>query len=156
MGLHHDILPYLVEICVSIHDECGVVLIGSVARGTERMNSDIDLNIIFPRDECPLHRSPYVDDDNCWQLKLKDHVQEIRIDVAWETQTALLERLYGEDVVNCWPFSNGQVLHDPYEIAAPCLTIAQNWFASHADVASRYEAAYAAAKNKWLREHGNL
>jgi len=156
MGLHQDILPYLVDICASIHDQCGVVLIGSVARGTERTDSDIDLNIIFPRDEYPLNQSPYVDDDNRWQLRMKDHVQGIRVDVAWETERALLERLDGEEVINCWPFSTGKILHDSGEIAGPCLDIAKTWFADHPDVASRYEAEYAEAKRRQMRQRGNL
>lgn len=82
MGLHHDILEHLVSRCAAIHEECGVVLIGSVARGAERTDSDIDLNIIFPRDECPLGRSPYVDDHNRWQLRVRDELQGIRIDIV--------------------------------------------------------------------------
>ena len=146
MGLHQEILPQLVGICASIHSECGVVLIGSVARGMERANSDVDLNILFPGDECPLGLSPYVAADNRWQLKVKDVIQGIRIDVAWETEQALAERLNGDGVANCWPFANGKVLRDPCGIVGPCLELARKWFAVHPEIAARYESEYAAAK----------
>jgi hypothetical protein len=117
----------------------------------ERSNSDVDLNILFPGDECPLGRSPYVAADNRWQLKVKDVIQGIRIDVAWETEQALGERLNGDGVANCWPFANGRVLHDPCGIAERCLNVAMQWFDDHRDVAARHEADYAAGKAEQLR-----
>lgn len=154
MSLHQNILPQLVEVCRSIHEKCGVVLIGSVARGTERADSDIDLNLIFPRDECPLNRSSYVEEDNRWQLRLKDQVEGIRIDVAWETQHVLFDRLKSKAITDCWPFSNGLILHDPCVIATPCLNMAKKWFAEHPDVTSHYQTVYAAAKHNQMRERG--
>lgn len=148
MGRHREIIPQLVDVCVSIHDGCGVVLIGSVARGDERPESDIDLNIVFPGDDCPVREGSYVDDDNRWQLVVRDVVDGIRVDVAWETQSALLRRLRSNDVLKCWPFSNGLVLHDPLDIATPCLRIAKQWYRRHADVAERFEREYAEAKRR--------
>lgn len=146
MGRHQDAIPHLVGVCSQIHESCGVVLIGSVARGAERPDSDIDLNIIFPGDVCPIGQHPYIDYDNRWQLMIKDAVDGIRIDVAWETECALLDRLRSDDVLNCWPFSNGRVLYDPSNVAAPCLHIAKHWYSRHPEIAARYEAAYAEAK----------
>ncbi len=146
MVRHQDIIPHLVDECASIHEGCSLVLIGSVARRTERPDSDIDINIIFPGDDCPVGRHGYVGDDNRWQLVVKDIVQGIRVDVAWETERALLNRLQSDDVLNCWPFSHGRVLHDPRNIASPALRIAKQWYRDHPEVAQRYESAYAEAK----------
>ncbi len=151
MSRHHEIIPHLLEVCSSIHNDCGVVLIGSVARGTERPESDIDLNIIFPEDVCPVRQDSYIDDDNRWQLVIKDNVQGIRVDVAWETRFALLKRLRSDDVLNCWPFSNGRILHDPCNVAAPCLAIAKEWYREHPEVAARYESEYVEAKRRQRR-----
>jgi predicted nucleotidyltransferase len=151
MGRHQEILPQLVEICTAIDPECGVVLIGSVARGVERANSDIDLNILFPGDECVVGVHRYIAADNRWQLQVKDQIEGIRIDVAWETEQALLERVSGDGAACCWPFSQGQVLYDPLGVAARPLNIAQAWFAAHRAVAERYEAEYAAAKAEQRR-----
>jgi len=150
MGLHQEILPQVLGTCASIHEECGVVLIGSVARDAARPDSDLDLNIIFPRDECPLGMSSYVESNNRWQLQLKDVVQGVRIDVAWETEHALLERLSGDEAVNCWPFSGGTIVRDPRNVAGPCLELARAWFAAHPDVALRFEQEYNEAKREQL------
>ena len=151
MGLHQEILPRLVEICTSIHPVCGVVLIGSVARGMERADSDVDLNILFPGDDCPLEVSPYIAADNRWQLKVKDEIEGIRIDVAWETEHGLMDKLSGDGAMYCWPFSNGRMLHDPRGVAGRSLKIAQAWFAERRDDVARNEAEYAAAKAEQLR-----
>ncbi|WP_366917903.1 nucleotidyltransferase domain-containing protein [uncultured Gimesia sp.] len=89
MSVHQRIIPGLLEVCASIHPDCAVVLIGSVAQGTERPCSDLDLNLIFPGDELPQNQHPYVGDDNRWQLVVKDKIEGIRIDIAWETQQVL-------------------------------------------------------------------
>ncbi|MEQ8786292.1 MAG: nucleotidyltransferase domain-containing protein [Pirellulaceae bacterium] len=141
---------------MSIDARCSVVLIGSVARGEQRTRSDLDLNLIFPGDECPLGRHPYVAEDNRWQLQVKDQIEGVRIDVAWETEHALLGRLRGDDVVNCRPFSQGRVLHDPGGIATTCLDMVKTWFAEHPEIASRFEASLAETKAKQLRSRGEL
>ena len=154
MPTHHDIIPKLVDECASIHAGCGVVLIGSVARGTEIAGSDIDLNLIFLGNECPMGQHPYVAEDNRWQLVMKEVVEGFRIDVAWETEQALLERLQSDDVVNCWPFSHGRVLRDAKRVAARCLRIARAWFRNHPEIVARYEAVYAEAKQQQRRNRG--
>ena len=152
MGLHQVILRDLVEDIKSYHNECAIVLIGSVARGQERPESDLDLNIFFPDDDVTCHASPYVDTDNKWQLKMKCKVQGVRIDVAWETYQGLEERLQGDGPIHCWPFSNGKILHDPSGMVEPCLTVARTWFHRHADIAERIEAEYISAKLQQIRE----
>jgi len=58
MGLHQDIVPDLIENIQSYHDECAIVLIGSVAMGNERPKSDLDLNIFLPDDDSACQSSP--------------------------------------------------------------------------------------------------
>ena len=148
MSIHQRILPGLVEECASIHPDCAVVLIGSVAQGTQRAGSDLDLNLIFPGDQRPQTEHPYVGDDNRWQLVVKDHVEGIRIDVAWETEQALHEHVTGPQVRGCWPISNGRILRDPLQIAAPLLAIAHQWYVDHPDVREQYERDYAEGKRR--------
>jgi hypothetical protein len=146
MSIQQELLPQLVGICARIDPKCSVVLIGSVARSMERADSDLDLNIILPGDEVPLARHPYIADDNRWQLQVKDTIQSVRIDVAWETEQALRDRLSGGGIAECWPFSQGRVLHDPLQIAEPLVELARNWFAIRPAIAAKLEAEYAAAK----------
>ena len=89
------------------------MLTGSVVRGQERPESDIDVNIFLPDDEVARHASSFIDADNRWQLKLIWRVQGVRIDVAWESYQGLLEYPQGDGAVHCWPFFNGRILYDP-------------------------------------------
>jgi hypothetical protein len=148
MSVHQRIIPGLLEVCASIHPDCAVVLIGSVAQGTERPCSDLDLNLIFPGDELPQNQHPYVGDDNRWQLVVKDKIEGIRIDIAWETQQVLIDYVAGPQVRACWPFSNGRILRDPLNVAAPSLAIANQWYVDHPEVRERYERVYAEAKRR--------
>lgn len=155
MGLQLEILPDLLEDIKSYHDECAIVLIGSIANGNERPESDLDLNIFLPDDDEALNVSPYISNDNRWQLKVKREVHGIRIDVAWETYQGL-ERHLRDGPADCWPFSNGKILHDPSRRIEPCLTIARTWFDEHADVAKSIEAKYHISKQQQFRERGQL
>jgi hypothetical protein len=58
--------------------------------------------------------------------------------------------------MNCWPFSNGRILHDPGNVAGPCLDIVKKWFVDHPIIASRYEAEYVEAKNEQMRKRDRL
>ncbi|MCA9247191.1 MAG: nucleotidyltransferase domain-containing protein [Planctomycetales bacterium] len=154
MGIHQELLPGLVRKCAAIHPECAVVLIGSVARGAEREGSDIDLQLLFPGDERPVGASTYVADDNRWQLQLKEQVEGVRIDVAWETEHALWQRLRSDEAISCWPLSRGTILHDPADIARPCLELARQWFAERPEIAARFEQQYTAAKRQQRLRRG--
>jgi predicted nucleotidyltransferase len=88
MTPHRIALGEIVEAFQSLDSTCGIVLIGSVAHGNERPQSDLDLNLFFSGSR-ELPRHAYIGDDNRWQLKVKDQLQGIRIDVAWETYEGL-------------------------------------------------------------------
>lgn len=154
MSVYQSVLPDLVEHLTSFHDECAIVLIGSVAGGQERPDSDLDLNLFFPDDDDTYLASPYIDSGNRWQLSMKPTFHGIRIDVAWETYGGLKERLEGDGPIHCWPFSNGKILHDPSGAIEPCMAVARRWFREHADVAQRIEAEYTEAKRQQAQMRG--
>jgi predicted nucleotidyltransferase len=152
MTLHRDVLGEIVEAFQTLDPACGIVLIGSVARGDERPQSDLDLNLFFSGlRELPRHS--YIGDDNRWQLQVKDELRGIRIDVAWETYEGLEGRLQGDGPSVCWSFSRGTILHDPSGKLASCQTLARQWFQEHAAVVEQLEREYAAAKQIQARQH---
>lgn len=154
MGIHQEVLSGIVEEIKTYHTECGIILIGSVATGTERPESDLDLNIFLPEADTT-HANPYIDDDNRWQLRVKAVIRGVRIDVAWETYDGLKTQVSGDGAANCWPCSRGKVLHDPSGVVGECLAIAKAWFAEHPGEYDRIEAAYLAAKEKQICERGH-
>ena len=155
MSLHDAILPDLVEHVKSYHPDCSIVLIGSVARGRQRAESDIDLNIFFAAED-DVQASPYVDADNRWQLSMKPKFRGVRIDVAWETYDGLGQRLAGDGALRCWPFSNGKILHDPAGTVAEYLEVARRWFLTHPEDAQRIQSEYTEAKRQQLQQRRDL
>ena len=152
MGLHQEVVAAFVDEMRLCGDDCAIVLIGSVAAGTERETSDLDLNLFFV-DEASAHRlSPYVDDDNRWQLQVKRVDRGVRIDVAWETFDGLAERLRDDGPADCWSFSRGTILHDPHKAVEPLQLAARRWFEEHPEVGARHAAQYAEAKRRQSTE----
>jgi len=152
MTLHREVLGEIVETFQTLDPACGIVLIGSVARGNERPQSDLDLNLFFSGSGT-LPQHAYIGEDNRWQLKIKDELRGIRIDVAWETYDGLEERLQGDSPRDCWSFSRSEILYDPSGKLASCQALAQQWFQEHPAVTEQFEREYAAAKQIQARQH---
>ena len=152
MSPQQTIIPELLSEIEAYHRQCSVVLIGSVANGTEREQSDVDLNIFLSEYGKEDVSSPFVDSDNRWQLRMKGERGGVRIDVAWETYDGLTKRLEGDGPAECWPFSNGKILRDPQGIVAQLLTVAQLWYDNHPEVARRMRDVYLAAKRKQAQD----
>jgi predicted nucleotidyltransferase len=168
---HQEILPELIRELTQIDKEMGIILIGSVARGCERSDSDIDLTVLFPGNSCPdFGASPFFSRDNRWALKSKGEIQEKRIDLAWETEQSLLIRLNGPEPdkdalmaspnddelfdklekiraagdgpAGCWPLATGKIIYDPLGVAERCQTIAIDWFNKNEEISDAIERGY--------------
>jgi len=120
MSRHRDILPEVVEILAQKHPECAIVLVGSVRRGTERPDSDLDLAIIVPED-CKKRT------DQTWRHK------GILMCLCYLGRDWMDQTLREQPYV-FWPFSLGEVLHDPYGVAAGFQQRAGAFFAEHPDI----------------------
>src|SRR6185503_14723479 len=82
-------LPHLTARCVEAHPDCGIRLQGSVARGQERLDSDIDLIIVVP--EGGLQRpNELLCADNHWSMQLvHDAPTGMKLDINWVTAPEL-------------------------------------------------------------------
>ena len=154
MALHREILGEVVETFRTLDPACGIVLIGSVAHGNEQPQSDLDLNLFFSG-SCELPQHAYIGNDNRWQLKVKDELQGIRIDAAWETYEGLEHLLHGDGPRGCWSFSRGEILHDPSGRVASGQLIARQWFRNHPAVVAQLERDYADAKQLEAHRHSS-
>ena len=125
MTKHRDIIPEVVEILVKQHPGCAIVLVGSVRRGTERPDSDLDLALIVPK--------------NC--KKESDH---------WKYKGVVLclcflgAKWMGESLTTApyvfWPFSRGEILHDPDGIALAYQDRAKEFFAQNPGVVDLWQS----------------
>ena len=177
MKSHRELLPKVVELLTAVDEKMGIVIVGSVARGSERPDSDIDITVIFSGDEHPpLDESSFFSTDNRWALRTKGEIENKRIDLAWDTENNVLQRLRGPEPdktalfagddeeahfqrleairaegngpAGCWPLATGWIIHDPLGIAEHCQSIAKTWFESNPDILEAIEKGYLAAKQK--------
>ena len=120
MTKHRDILPEVVTILAQKHPGCAIVLVGSVRRGTERPDSDLDLAIIVPED-CKKRT------DRSWRYK------GILMCLCFLGREWMDQTLTNQPYV-FWPFSLGEILHDPDGVAQAYQRRAQAFFARNPDV----------------------
>ena len=140
------ILPHVAEMIQQLHPGCSIILIGSVARGEERPeDSDLDLNIFFPTEPTP---SAWIGDDNRWQLQVKQTINGVRVDVAWETIDFLELEVTTDGPL--WIISFGEIVQDPSNRIEPCLRLARKWTEQNAALCAKLEADFRAAKAKQL------
>ena len=145
MSLQRDILSEVTRAIQEHHTNCSILLIGSVARKEEGEHSDLDLNVFLPDASIT---SPWVCQENRWQLQVKCVVQGIRVDVAWETFDFLDEHMKSDGPF--WILSFGEIVHDPSGRVEPCLQQARHWARKDADVCQQMEAEFRLSKRKKL------
>ena len=145
MSLQRDILPEVALAIQEHHKDCSILLIGSVARQEELEHSDLDLNVFLPDASIT---SPWICDENRWQLQVKCVVQGIRVDVAWETFDYLDEYMKSDGPF--WILSFGEIIHDPNGRIKPCLQRARRWAAENVELCQKMEADFRIFKKKQL------
>ena len=146
MTPQREILPVVTEQILALHPDCSIILIGSVSRAEERPeSSDLDLNVFFPTEPTP---SIWIDEENRWQLQVKQTIGGIRIDVAWETLNYLEEHMKTDGPF--WIISCGEIVHDPSKRIEPCLQVARDWTERNAELCQQLEVDFRAAKAKQL------
>lgn len=148
MSLQRDILPQVTQSIREHHQDCSILLIGSVARKEESPHSDLDLNIFLP--EAAVN-SPWVSPENRWQLQVKCVVQGVRIDVAWETLDFLEEHLRTGGPF--WILSFGEIVHDPSGRVEACIERARNWASENGELCQKMETDFRIFKQKQLARH---
>ena len=134
VSVHRDILPEVMHAIQEHHQDCSIILIGSVAREEERPDSDLDLNIFLPDRSV---NSPWVSSENRWQLQVKCVMHDVRIDVAWETFDFLEKHLKTDGPF--WILSFGETVYDPSGRVEPCLKQARAWAREHAELCRTME-----------------
>lgn len=105
MSRHRKALPGIVEALVARFDRCGILVFGSVQRGAERPDSDLDLIVIYDGDgDLRVERdAPFKDVD-------------FRVDVVLFPEAAF-RRLAEREWYLFWEFSQAEILHDPSGLA---------------------------------------
>jgi len=125
MSRHREILASVVGQLAGRYAGCGVLVGGSVQRGEERPDSDLDLFVVFPGEgEVRLEheRSP----------------GGVKIDLALFPEEGFL-RAVETEWYNFWMFSRAKIVHDPTGIAARNRDVARSYFRKHPEIDRAWE-----------------
>lgn len=145
MSRQRALIPTVMARFVAIDPGCSIVLVGSVQRGYERPESDIDLLVI-------VHDGVQFDPVK-WEVRWENRgaksldgvVEGIHACVFFASVSGL-ERWITETPHHMYPFSQGEVLRDPEGLVARLQPIAREYFRLHPAIAEEWEAQLQAHK----------
>jgi hypothetical protein len=106
-------LPRVIARCVEAHPACGIRLQGSVARGDERVDSDIDMTVVVPGDAL-LRDNELLSTGNHWSMRLvQDETTGVTLNINWVCADELLELVKHRGAAAWYMFLKGSTLRDP-------------------------------------------
>jgi hypothetical protein len=143
-------LPAVVKKFAAIDPACAIVLVGSVQRGYEQPGSDIDILVIV-RDGIQL-------DPAEWQMRWENRgvrslsrtMDGIELCVFFAPLSGF-KRWITETPYHMYPFSQGEILHDPDGLAKRYQAVARMYFVDHRALAEEWEAQLEAHKQVKLK-----
>lgn len=120
MSVQREIIDRMTPELSDRYPGCGILVAGSVQRGEERPDSDLDLFVVFQGDG---------------KLGMTHEVspEGIKIDLALFPEAAFLLQADAE-WFNFWMFSRAEIVHDPAGIAKRNQNIALAYFRMHPGV----------------------
>lgn len=139
MGKQRDALETLVAKCAAADPDCGVQLQGSVARGDERPDSDIDITVVLSRPEPLVFNEIITRGNHFGMTRARLDPFEVDVDVNWLTQSELLDIIERYGAVGWWMFYRGTPIHDPTGLAKKCQEAISGWFEAHPGIAAEWE-----------------
>jgi predicted nucleotidyltransferase len=140
MSLHRDVIDHMVTDLAKRYPGCGILVGGSVQRGEERPDSDLDLFAVVPGDG-QVH------------LEHERSAEGVKIDLALFPEMALL-RDVGTQWYKFWMFAHAEIVHDPNGIARRSQETVLAYFGYHPDIERAWEQQLAEVRlHKADRSH---
>ena len=120
MSLQQEIVARMTAELPDRYPDCGILLMGSVQRGEERPDSDIDLFVVF-------------EGDGTLGLTHETSPEGVKIDLALFPKATFLRQLEDEWFLY-WGFSRATIVHDPTGIAAQCQKMVRERFSENPQI----------------------
>lgn len=117
MSLQRDIVTRMIGDLPRRFPACGILLAGSVQRGEERPDSDLDLFVVFPG-------------DGDVRLEHETSREGIKVDLAVFPEDGF-RREVKRTWFKFWMFSQAEIVHDPTGIAKRNRQLARSYFERH-------------------------
>ena len=138
MSQHREALPGILEALVARFGRCAILVFGSVQRGAERPDSDLDLIVFYEGDgDLRVERDAKFPDVG------------VRVDVVLFPDAAF-HRLAAKEWYLFWEFSQAEILHDPTGIARRNQDMIRRQLQSRPDIVSAWEELMAQVRRHKL------
>jgi predicted nucleotidyltransferase len=147
MSKQRDALAHLISRCVDAHPDCGIRLQGSVARGEERADSDVDLTVVVPSAGL-IRENELLFADNHWRMRrIIDPFTQVSIDVNWIGVSELLDSVEAHGASAWYMFFKGNTLRDPRGVVELSAETISSWFLGHPRVLDAWNRQQVAVEN---------
>ncbi len=125
MSIQREIVTRMIGDLPKRFPGCGILVAGSVQRGEERPDSDLDLFIVFPG-------------DGAVRLEREVSREGIKVDLAVFPETGF-QREVRQQWFKFWMFSRAEIVHDPAGIAKRNQQLALSYFKRHPAIDQAWE-----------------
>lgn len=123
MSRQRDELARIVPELCRMYPGCGVLVFGSVGRGDERLDSDLDVMVVYQGDG-----------DLKWDPGARIAEANLKVDLAIFPEAAL-RKLSQTRWFVLWEFSQAEIVHDPTGVAERCQAVVRQRMGEHPEVA---------------------
>lgn len=144
MTPHEHALALAVAELAAAAPDCSVLLLGSLASGEQRPDSDIDLIVFFSRP--PAHYTdliPAARRTHAWR-------GGVEIDVGWGLLASLPEVIPDDDCCRWYPYLKARILRDPSGRVARLLALGRAWLTARPWLVAVWEEQLAAMRRHKL------
>ena len=125
MSIQRDIVSRMTGELSERYRDCGILVMGSVQRGEERPDSDIDLFVVF-------------EGDGRLGLTHETSPEGVKIDLALFPKATFL-RQFEDEWFLYWGFSRATIVHDPTGVAAHCQDLVRRRFKKNPHIDAAWE-----------------
>lgn len=120
MSKHREVLEKLIRSLTVQYPGCGITIFGSVLRGREHPDSDLDMFVV-------------VEGDGTITLDQSSRLDGVLLDMATFPSDTLAKEL-AEEPFKFWFFACSQIVHDPNGLAKRHHDVARQYFDTHPTV----------------------
>ncbi|MEI6071316.1 MAG: nucleotidyltransferase domain-containing protein [Verrucomicrobiae bacterium] len=128
---HREILTKLIDEIVAFDPDCSILIGGSLSRGEERQDSDIDLHVWLSKEPDPGQFNDLINEDTRAHWHVCTERDGVKIDIGWRLFDALLEEIPANVAMVYYPCVLWEIARDPSGKLESHIAAMQRWLDRH-------------------------